>query len=165
MQKSPLANYLQMGVTMGNLIRKFVLGTASVLVLGIGGTALDYAVDPANAVADAGSPATVATTPIVSHIPEGRDFIRKDDIRWAQLNLRYRGLYKGSLDGVLGPETRSALARFQKRAGLSQTASLDAQTWETLTGNSEIGQGSSIPSNSDNSGTVPDSSAASHFGN
>ena len=150
-----------MGVTMKKLIRKFVLGIASVLALSIGGAALDYAADPGNAVADSGNAIIAGSTPAVSQTPESWrsvDFIRKDDIRWAQLELRYRGLYKGSLDGVLGPETRRALAQFQKNNGLDQTALLDAQTWETLTGNPDIGQGSSMPPNGDHAGT------ASHLG-
>jgi Putative peptidoglycan binding domain len=150
-----------MGVTMRKLLWKFVLGIASVLALGIGGAALDYAADPGNAVADSGDAIIAGSTPAVSQTPESWrsvDFIRKDDIRWAQLELRYRGLYKGSLDGVLGPETRQALAQFQKNNGLDQTASLDAQTWEMLTGHPDIGQGSSMPPNSDHAGT------ASHLG-
>ena len=152
---------MDMGVTMRKLIWKFVLGIASVLALGIGGAALDYAADPGNAVADSSNAIIAASTPAVSQTLESwraSDFIRKDDIRWAQLELRYRGLYKGSLDGVLGPETRQALAQFQKNNGLDQTASLDAQTWEMLIGNPDIGQGSSMPPNGDHAGT------ASHLG-
>jgi peptidoglycan hydrolase-like protein with peptidoglycan-binding domain len=152
---------VDMGVTMRKFIRKCALGIASVLALSIAGTALDYAADPGNAVADSDNTITAGSTPAVSHTPEswrGGDFIRKDDIRWAQLELRYRGLYKGSLDGVLGPKTRQALAQFQKNNSLDQTASLDAQTWETLTDNPDIGQGSSMPSNGDHTGT------ASHLG-
>jgi N-acetylmuramoyl-L-alanine amidase len=62
------------------------------------------------------------------------DPLRTNDIRWAQVELRYRGLYKGSLDGIVGPETKRALSQFQKMNGLGPTASLDAQTWEALTG-------------------------------
>ena len=43
---------MDMEVTMRKLIRKFVLGIASVLALSIAGAALDYAADPGNAVAD-----------------------------------------------------------------------------------------------------------------
>jgi peptidoglycan hydrolase-like protein with peptidoglycan-binding domain len=64
------------------------------------------------------------------------DALRRDDIRWAQVELRYRGLYQGSLDGVVGPDTKRALSQFQKINGLGRTASLDAQTWEALTGSS-----------------------------
>ena len=78
---------------------------------------------------------------------------RKDDIRWAQVELRFRGLYKGSLDGVLGPKTKLALVQFQRDNGLNRTASLDAQTWEALTGSSGIAQGSSMPPENDSSGS------------
>jgi peptidoglycan hydrolase-like protein with peptidoglycan-binding domain len=112
---------MDIGVTMRKFIRKCVVGIASVLALGIAGTALDYAADPGNAVADPANVITAGSTPVASQTSKsgwGGDFIRKDDIRWAQLELRYRGLYKGPLDGVLGPETRQALAQFQKNNGL-----------------------------------------------
>ena len=99
----------------------------------------------------AGCPSAVSPT---SESWRGGDAFRKDDIRWAQVELRYRGLYKGSLDGVLGPETRQALGQFQKNNALTRTASLDAQTWETLTGNPDIGQGSSMPPGGDRAGTM-----------
>lgn len=145
---------------MRRLLRKCVLGTASVLALGIGGAALDYA-------ADAGNPAPGASLPPLSQVSESRpggDMFRKDDIRWAQVELRYRDLYKGSLDGVLGPQTKRALTRFQKTNGLDQTASIDARTWEALTDYSDIGQGSSTPPKSDRAGAMTNSSMASHLG-
>jgi peptidoglycan hydrolase-like protein with peptidoglycan-binding domain len=74
--------------------------------------------------------------------------LRRDDIRWAQLELRNRGLYRGSLDGIVGPETRRAVSQFQTINGLGPTASLDAQTWKALTGNPVIGEGTSTPSHS-----------------
>ena len=148
-------------------IRKSILGTASVLALSIGGAALGYAADPGTAVADAGNPVAAASAPAESQLSASwrdDDFIRKDNIRWAQAELRYRGLYQGSLDGVLGPETKRALARFQTNDGLGQTASLDARTWEALIGNPDIGQGSSVAPDSDRAGTMTNSSAASHWG-
>jgi peptidoglycan hydrolase-like protein with peptidoglycan-binding domain len=80
------------------------------------------------------------TVPISQDALAG-DPLRTNDIRWAQVKLRFRGLYQGSLDGILGPETKRALSRFQKIEGLDRTASLDAQTWEALTGNSAVGEG------------------------
>ncbi len=146
---------------MRKLIQKSILGTASVLALSIGGAALGYAAEPGNtAIADASAPAVS----LISVSWRGDDFIRKDDVRWAQVELRYRGLYKGSLDGVLGPETKRVLARFQTNSGLGQTAALDAQTWEALTGTSDIGQGSSVAPNSDRAGAMTNSSTASHWG-
>ena len=41
------------------------------------------------------------------------------DIAALQVGLRGRGLYSGTVDGVLGPTTESALRRFQKRRGLA----------------------------------------------
>ena len=89
------------------------------------------------------------------------DAFLKDDIRWAQLALLNRGLYQGSLDGIFGPETRRALGQFQTINGLGQTALLDAQTWETLTGNPPTGEGSST---SDHSNSMINQSVASSLG-
>ena len=51
-----------------------------------------------------------------------RDNLSKDDIRWAQIELHNLGLYNGSLDGVIGPETERALLGFQKSNGLEESA-------------------------------------------
>jgi peptidoglycan hydrolase-like protein with peptidoglycan-binding domain len=125
------------------LLRKAVLGAASVIALGIGGAALDYAADAGNTVNAASRPP--ASLPSQTWLHD--DVFRKDNIRWAQTELRFRGLYRGSLDGLLGPQTKWALARFQERNGLSQTAALDAQTWDALTSASSVGLGSSTAPN------------------
>jgi hypothetical protein len=120
-------------VTVRTLIRKLLLGTASVLALGMAGSIASSVLD----VVDAGNTATAASMPAVVETSRDAltgDALRRDDIRWAQVELRYRGLYQGSLDGVVGPETKRALHQFQKINGLGRTASLDAQTWEALTG-------------------------------
>jgi peptidoglycan hydrolase-like protein with peptidoglycan-binding domain len=75
--------------------------------------------------------------------------LSKDGIREAQLELRHSGLYNGSLDGVIGPQTRQALVRFQKENGLEQTATLDAHTIVMMFGNIGPSQGSSMPPNAD----------------
>lgn len=41
------------------------------------------------------------------------------DVAALQVGLRARGLYVGTVDGVLGPGTETALRRFQRRAGLA----------------------------------------------
>ena len=126
---------------MRTLIRKLVLGTASVLALGIAGTALEYAADAGNMM----NTASMARAPQTSDNWQTREFLRKDDLRWAQVELRFRGLYRGSLDAILGPETKRALSQFQKINGLDQTASLDTQTFEALTGNPRVQGQSSTP--------------------
>ena len=120
-------------VTVRTMIRKLLLGSASVLALGMAGGLLSSVLD----VTDAGHTATAANVPAVVETSRDAltgDALRKNDIRWAQVELRYRGLYQGSLDGVVGPETKRALSQFQKINGMGPSESLDAQTWEALTG-------------------------------
>jgi peptidoglycan hydrolase-like protein with peptidoglycan-binding domain len=145
---------------MKRLIRKIVLGTASVLALSIAGTALDYAADRDNAGNATNMPQAFHT----SDMSPTADSLRKDDIRWAQIELRFRGLYNGSLDGILGPGTKRALGHFQTRNGLTQTSSLDAQTWDALTGDATVGQGSSTPPKAARAGAMINSPAASDLG-
>src|SRR5271156_4238775 len=132
------------GGNMRTLIRKMIVGTASVIALGIAGdiasSALDYAANATTATA-VSMPAAVQT----SDSALTGDALRKDDIRWAQLELRHRGLYRGSLDGIYCRESTRALIQFQTINGLGRTASLYPHTWETLTGNPSIGEGSSTP--------------------
>jgi peptidoglycan hydrolase-like protein with peptidoglycan-binding domain len=124
------------------MIRKLILGTASVLALGIGGTALDFAADADNAFNVVGN---LPSTPGNAHHSINAARLSKDDVRWAQLELRNVGLYDGSLDGVAGPETKRALLRFQKSNGFARTAKLDQQTADALVGDAGIGEGSTLP--------------------
>jgi len=99
------------------MIRKLILGTASILVLGIGGAALDFSADADNV------PNAVETSaPGTSHHWVNAANLSKDDIRWAQVELHDLGLYNGSLDGAVGLETERALLDFQKSNGLEESA-------------------------------------------
>jgi hypothetical protein len=49
-----------------------------------------------------------------------------------QLALRDQGYYPGAIDGSVGPQTRSALAAFQRDHGLVVTAAVDEPTLVTL---------------------------------
>jgi len=118
------------------MIRKLILGTASVLAWGIGGAALDFA-------ANADDVASAAPPP--SHHWMNVADLSKDDIRWAQVELHTIGLYNGSLDGVAGPETKRALLQFQENNGFTRTATLDQPTADALVGHTGVGQGSSTP--------------------
>jgi hypothetical protein len=118
------------------MIRKLVLGTASVLALGIGGVVLDL-------IADADDLANAAPHP--SHHWINAADLSKDDIRWAQVELHTIGLYNGSLDGVVGHKTKRALWMFQENNGLERTAALDQQTADVLLGHADVGQVSGMP--------------------
>ena len=111
------------------MIRKLALGTASVLALGIGGAALDF-------VANADDFPNAASEPSQHWINAAN--LSKDDIRWAQVELHTIGLYKGSLDGVVGPETKRALLEFQEDNSLARTATLDQPTADALVGHTGV---------------------------
>ena len=144
------------------MMRKLILGTASVLALGIGGVALDYVADADDAVPNAER--NMPSQPGTSQHWINAANLSKDDIRWAQVELHYLGLYNDSLDGVAGPETKRALAEFQKTNGLKQTATLDQQTADALIGNAGIGQGSSVPPKAAGARSMTNSSGTSDFG-
>jgi peptidoglycan hydrolase-like protein with peptidoglycan-binding domain len=158
-----------MEVTMRKLIRNLVLGTVSVLALGAGGATLSYSANTGNTANAASIPAAWQSVQTGDKLGTedsrwAQAQLRKDDIRWAQAELRYRGLYNGSLDGVLGPETQHALRRFQQNNGLAQTASIDAQTWEVLTGNADVAPGSSVAPNDERGGPGTKPSEESDLG-
>jgi peptidoglycan hydrolase-like protein with peptidoglycan-binding domain len=141
-------------------MRKLILGTAAVLALGIGGAALDFAAD-ADDVSNA-----VGNTPSAlesSHHWLDAAHLSKDDVRWAQVQLRMMGLYNGSLDGVIGSETKRALLGFQKSNDLERTATLDQQTADALIGNTGVGAGSSMPKGV-GAGAMTNSAGTSDFG-
>jgi len=143
-------------------MRKLILGTVSVLALGIGGAALEYGADADDAVPSAEG--NMPSQPGASQHWINATNLSKDDVRWAQVELRNLGLYNDSLDGVAGPETKRALVEFQKTNGLKQTATLDQQTADTLIGNAGIGQGSSVPPKAAGARSMTNSSCTSDFG-
>ena len=49
-----------------------------------------------------------------------------------QIQLQRDGYYYGSIDGILGPQTRQALAAFQADNGLAITSAIDEPTIATL---------------------------------
>jgi len=53
-------------------------------------------------------------------------------IRQAQRQLQEAGFAPGSLDGVLGPQTRMALQQYQAKRGLPKTGELDEATRKAL---------------------------------
>jgi peptidoglycan hydrolase-like protein with peptidoglycan-binding domain len=65
--------------------------------------------------------------------------------REAQSRLKEEGLYHGRIDGVVGPQTRRAIANFQRKHGLHESARLDQQTRKQLLGSQAVGVGSSAP--------------------
>ena len=73
--------------------------------------------------------------------PPGQN-VSRNLVKEAQRTLKSDGFYHGKIDGMVGPKTRRAIAEFQRRNHLSQTARLDSNTLTRLTG---TGVGSSMP--------------------
>ena len=70
-------------------------------------------------------------------------------VRQAQQFLKSQGLYDGTIDGRLGPQTRQAVSSYQLRNGLPDTAKLDDATLTQMSSQG-IGVGSSTPQNPNN---------------
>ena len=66
-----------------------------------------------------------------------------DDVRQAQRTLRAEGFYHGRIDGIVGPKTRTAVAQYQRRNGLGDTATLDGQTMARLNSDAATSYGAS----------------------
>jgi hypothetical protein len=57
---------------------------------------------------------------------------RFDSPRAVQAALAWRGYYSGRIDGVMGPETRSAIRSFQAHQGLPVTGEIDNRLIQSL---------------------------------
>ncbi len=53
-------------------------------------------------------------------------------VRKAQQQLRARGYQPGTSDGIMGPQTISALRRYQSANGLTVTGEVDSDTLDSL---------------------------------
>ena len=62
----------------------------------------------------------------------GAEMVSADKVKRAQQALKDQGLYKGQVDGVVGPQTREAVAQYQRDHHLNQTSMLDDQTLRSL---------------------------------
>jgi peptidoglycan hydrolase-like protein with peptidoglycan-binding domain len=86
--------------------------------------------------------------------------VSADQVKLAQNQLKQQGLYDGPVDGIVGPQTKSAISQFQKKAGLRQTATLDQQTLSRLMGGGGSGS-SAAPDTSGRSRAVPNQPGSS----
>jgi peptidoglycan hydrolase-like protein with peptidoglycan-binding domain len=143
-------------------MKKLVLTTASVLALGIAG--IGSAQTPSSspnaqtpspsaqtpyASPNAQSPSPSAQTPSSATMSQGSQGqsaavnLSQTEIQQLQQQLKGAGLYRGSVDGEMGPETKQAISQFQQQHGLNQTGVVDQQTLSALS-NNQSGAGSSM---------------------
>jgi peptidoglycan hydrolase-like protein with peptidoglycan-binding domain len=125
-------------------MRRFLLGAASAMALGVAGFGATNAANvddtptgPRSNKAGLGALQSSQTVGIVS----------KDQIRTAQQQLQANGVYHGPIDGLLDAQTRAALSRYQRENGLSETATLDKATMQSLPESTGVA-GSSTPRSS-----------------
>ncbi|HEV2301717.1 MAG TPA: peptidoglycan-binding domain-containing protein [Stellaceae bacterium] len=135
-------------------MRRLILTTASVLALGIGGAGFAQAQGYSS---QGGAAAKMPPTQTLAKTstPASATRISKAGVKQAQAKLRQEGLYRGRIDGILGPKTKTALRTFQRKNGLPATASLDRRTMSALGGGMTSGQGSSMSGSSGNASAVP----------
>jgi lysozyme family protein len=65
-------------------------------------------------------------------IPAAALAVGDPNVAGLQVGLRARGLYAGAVDGVMGPGTRRAVSRFQRRAGIAVDGVPGRQTRRAL---------------------------------
>src|SRR6185437_15308782 len=104
------------------------------------------------------SPSTGAATTHSSaaNTDASMDAQSPETIKQAQQQLKSQGLYNGAIDGQMGPETASALSKFQEKNGLPANSELDQQTMAKLMGN-----GSTSPPASMNPSMTPSTGSSS----
>ena len=101
-------------------MRRQILTTASVIAFGVGLTF-------------AGATQANAWNRHAAMHSSGMHMSRAE-ITDVQQKLQADNLYSGKIDGMLGPQTRRAIADYQKQNGLRVTANLDRQTRDSLLG-------------------------------
>ena len=124
-----------------------MLATASAIVLGMAGAGIGYAAEQYSSPTNTpGSAMQMPSTMTASEIL----------IMAAQQQLKYSGLYNGSVDGKMSSETQRALRQFQQQHGLPQSGTLDERTYTALQGDQgDTGQvGSSLAPDAQPSGAA-----------
>ena len=114
-----------------------MLATASAIVLGMAGAGVGHAAERYSSPTD--TPGSAMQMP--STMTESELLIMA-----AQQQLKYSGLYNGSVDGKMSSETQRAFRQFQQQHGLPQSGTLDEKTYTALQGDQgDTGQfGSSL---------------------
>jgi peptidoglycan hydrolase-like protein with peptidoglycan-binding domain len=132
-------------------MKKLALATASVLALGIAGAGVvnaqsSYSTPSAQPPSSATTQTPSSAAPSQGHQGQASAVnLSESQIKQAQQQLKGVGLYKGSVDGQMGPEMKQAVSQFQLQHALGQTGVLDQQTLSALN-SSQSSAGSSTSS-------------------
>jgi hypothetical protein len=166
-------------------MRKLILATASVFALGMAASGVGYAQQtatpaPAPQQNETNQPAANMNQPSENtnqpsaNMPAANEQgqnaamqqgeqstapvrVSRQQVRQIQEQLKTQGLYKGRIDGMMGPETKQAIQQFQQQNNLQATGTLDQQTLAALSSGTN-GQGS----NNMTPGTQPPNTGANN---
>src|SRR3954447_1304526 len=118
-------------------MRNLMLATASAIVLGMAGAGIGHAAELYSNSTNTPESAMQTTSAMTAS---------EILIKAAQQQLKYSGLYNGSVDGKMSSETQRAFRQFQQQHGLRQSGILDEKTYTALQGDQgDTGQvGSSL---------------------
>ena len=64
--------------------------------------------------------------------PEQPQLMSKENLKLVQERLKGEGVYAGSVDGIMGPQTETALRRYQEKQGLPVSGAVDEATLKQL---------------------------------
>ena len=69
---------------------------------------------------------------------QDRVAVSHETVKKVQTDLKDKGYYHGNVDGILGPQTRDALRRYQEKENLQGNGQLTRETWNHLEGNASV---------------------------
>ena len=113
------------GISMKKSINKGLAVTAACLALSLSAVAVDKAVEKAYAQTES-SLEFVTTAAVLQQGSKG------NEVKEVQRRLKLWGYYNGSVDGVFGAGTRSAVIAFQKKNGLTADGVVGKSTYKAL---------------------------------
>ncbi len=64
--------------------------------------------------------------------PEQPQLMTTENLKLVQARLKAEGVYAGSVDGIMGPQTEAALRRYQEKEGLPVSGAVDEATLKEL---------------------------------
>lgn len=116
------------GMSMKKSIKKGLAVTAACLTLSFSALAVEKGIEKAQA--------ETAVTADVTAAAVLRQGSKGGEVKEVQRRLKLWGYYKGSVDGVFGAGTRSAVIAFQKKNGLKADGVVGKSTYKALGMNS-----------------------------
>jgi peptidoglycan hydrolase-like protein with peptidoglycan-binding domain len=64
--------------------------------------------------------------------PEQPQLMSKDNLKLVQERLKAEGVYAGAVDGIMGPQTETALRRYQEKQRIPVSGAADEATLKQL---------------------------------